>query len=50
MVQSKCKRLSFTVPLSVKITAMGENSLRKMTENVQLLEVAAMSVRVSQTA
>ena len=50
MVQSKCKRLSFTLPLSVNITAMGEKSLRKATEDVPLLEVAEMSVGVPQTA
>jgi hypothetical protein len=49
MVQSKYKRLSFTLPLSVKMTAMGEKSLRKANEDVPLLEVAEMSVGVSQT-
>jgi hypothetical protein len=47
--QSKCKRLSFTLHLSVKMTAMGEMSLRKATEDVPLLDVAEMSVGVSQT-
>jgi hypothetical protein len=49
MVQSKYKRLSFTVPLSVKMTAMGEKSLGKEPEDMPLMEVAEMSVGVSQT-
>ena len=50
MVQSKYERLSFTVRLSVKMTAMGETSLRKAPEDVPLLEVARNDVRVPQTA
>ena len=49
MVQSKCNRLPFTLPLSVKIKAMCEKSLRKATEDVPLLKVAEMRVGVSRT-
>ena len=49
MVQSKYKRLSFTVRLSVKMMAMGEPSLRKKPADVPLLEVARNDVGVPQT-
>jgi len=50
MVQLKYKRLPFTVRLSVKMTAVGETSLRKVPEDVPLLEVARNYVGVPQTA